>query len=55
MSAPNKTYDPVRVAALAPAEVERMTAEGLAAIAAAGDLRRAEGGGGRRIGAGRRR
>src|SRR5215831_7690502 len=35
MSAPNNTYDPVRVAALAPAEVERMTEEGLAAIAAA--------------------
>jgi phenylalanyl-tRNA synthetase alpha chain len=37
MSAQN-TYDPVRVAALAPAEVERMTAEGLAAISAAGDF-----------------
>jgi phenylalanyl-tRNA synthetase alpha chain len=35
MSAPNKSYDPVRAAALAPAEVERMTAEGLAEIAAA--------------------
>jgi phenylalanyl-tRNA synthetase alpha chain len=35
MSAPNNTYDPVRVAALAPAEVERMTEEGLAAIAGA--------------------
>jgi phenylalanyl-tRNA synthetase alpha chain len=35
MSAPNKTYDPVRVAALAPAEVERMTEDALAAIAAA--------------------
>jgi phenylalanyl-tRNA synthetase alpha chain len=35
MSAPNNTYDPVRVAALAPAEVERMTQEGLAAIAGA--------------------
>jgi phenylalanyl-tRNA synthetase alpha chain len=35
MSAPNNTYDPVRVAALAPDEVERMTAAGLAAIAAA--------------------
>src|SRR5438445_700452 len=33
MSAPNKSYDPVRAAVLAPAEVERMTAEGLAAIA----------------------
>ncbi|HXP20700.1 MAG TPA: phenylalanine--tRNA ligase subunit alpha [Streptosporangiaceae bacterium] len=38
MSAPNNTYDPVRVAALAPAEVERMTAEALAAIMDAGDL-----------------
>jgi len=38
MSAPNKTYDPVRVAALAPAEVERMTAEGLAAITGAKDF-----------------
>ena len=35
MSAPNKSYDPVRAAVLAPAEVERMTADGLAAIAAA--------------------
>ncbi len=45
MSAPNNTYDPVRVAALAPAEVERMTEEGLAAIAAAAtfeDLKAAE-------------
>jgi phenylalanyl-tRNA synthetase alpha chain len=45
MSAPNKNYDPVRAAALAPAEVERMTAEGLAAIAAAAsfeDLKAAE-------------
>ncbi len=45
MSAPNNTYDPVRVAALAPAEVERMTAEGLTAIAAAAcfdDLKAAE-------------
>jgi phenylalanyl-tRNA synthetase alpha chain len=45
MSAPNNTYDPVRVAALAPAEVERMTAEGLAEIAAAAsfdDLKAAE-------------
>jgi phenylalanyl-tRNA synthetase alpha chain len=38
MSAPNNTYDPVRVAALAPAEVDRMTDEGLAAIAAAGSF-----------------
>jgi phenylalanyl-tRNA synthetase alpha chain len=45
MSAPNNTYDPVRVAALAPAEVERMTEQGLAAIAAAAtfdDLKAAE-------------
>src|SRR5579859_2700647 len=32
MSAPNKTYDPVRVAALAPDEVKRMTEAALAAI-----------------------
>src|SRR5260370_14288687 len=32
MSAPNRTYDPVRVAALAPAEVERMLSKGLSAI-----------------------
>jgi phenylalanyl-tRNA synthetase alpha chain len=38
MSAPNKTYDPVEVAVLAPDEVQRMQAEALAAIAAAGDL-----------------
>jgi len=45
MSASKNTYDPVRVAALAPAEVERMTAEGLAAISAAtsfDDLKAAE-------------
>src|SRR5262252_1803430 len=45
MSASRNTYDPVRVAALAPAEVERMTAEGLAAIAASvsfDDLKAAE-------------
>src|SRR5260221_8871652 len=45
MSAPKNTYDPVRVAALAPAEVERMTEEGLAAVAAAStfdDLKEAE-------------
>src|SRR5215472_1244765 len=45
MSASKNTYDPVRVAALAPAEVERMTAEGLAAISAAAsfdDLKAAE-------------
>src|ERR1700683_958965 len=38
MSAPNKTYDPVRVAALAPLEVQRMLDEGLAAIAGAGSF-----------------
>ncbi len=45
MSAPNKSYDPVRAAVLAPAEVERMTAAGLAAIASAAsfdDLKAAE-------------
>jgi phenylalanyl-tRNA synthetase alpha chain len=45
MSASRNAYDPVRVAALAPAEVERMTAAGLAAIAAAvtfDDLKAAE-------------
>ncbi|MGI9006834.1 MAG: phenylalanine--tRNA ligase subunit alpha [Streptosporangiaceae bacterium] len=35
MSAPNNTYDPVRVAALAPAEVERMTSDALSAFEAA--------------------
>ena len=38
MSAPNKTYDPVEVAVLAPEEVQRMQADALAAIAAAADL-----------------
>src|SRR5580692_5293305 len=38
MSAPNKTYDPVEVAVLAPEEVQRMQTEALAAIAAATDL-----------------
>ena len=38
MSAPNKTYDPVEVAVLAPEEVQRMQAEALAAIEAAADL-----------------
>jgi phenylalanyl-tRNA synthetase alpha chain len=38
MSAANKSYDPVEVAVLAPQEVQRMQAEALAAIAAAGDL-----------------
>jgi len=32
------TYDPVRVAALAPAEIERMTKEALTALSAASDL-----------------
>jgi phenylalanyl-tRNA synthetase alpha chain len=38
MSAPNKSYDPVRVEALSPHEVQRMTEEALAAIAAAASL-----------------
>jgi phenylalanyl-tRNA synthetase alpha chain len=38
MSAPNKSYDPVRVDALSPGEVQRMTDEALAAIAAAASL-----------------
>ncbi len=38
MSAPNKTYDPVQVAALSPDEVQRMQADALAAIDAATDL-----------------
>src|SRR5215469_9342921 len=38
MSAPNKTYDPVEVAVLAPEMVQRMQADALAAIAAATDL-----------------
>ncbi|NJP45890.1 phenylalanine--tRNA ligase subunit alpha [Actinacidiphila epipremni] len=38
MSAPNKSYDPVEVEALKPEAIERMRAEALAAIAAAGDL-----------------
>ena len=38
MSAPNKTYDPVEVAALSAGEVERVTAAALAAIAAATTL-----------------
>ena len=38
MSAPNKAYDPVEVAALAPAEVQRREADALSAIAAARDL-----------------
>ncbi|MGI5400157.1 phenylalanine--tRNA ligase subunit alpha [Streptomyces sp. CA-135486] len=38
MSAPNKSYDPVEVEALKPAEIERMRDEALAAFAAAGDL-----------------
>jgi phenylalanyl-tRNA synthetase alpha chain len=38
MSAPNKSYDPVQVAALSPDEVARMQAEALAVIAGAADL-----------------
>ncbi len=38
MSAPNNTYDPVEVAALAPDAVQRIQADALAAIAAAADL-----------------
>jgi phenylalanyl-tRNA synthetase alpha chain len=38
MSAPNKSYDPRRVAALAPEEVARVLDEALAAVAAAGTL-----------------
>src|ERR1700689_5779760 len=38
MSAPNKSYDPRTVAALAPDEVARVLAEALAAVAAAGTL-----------------
>jgi len=38
MSAPNKAYDPVEVAALSPEEVQRMQADALAAIADAADL-----------------
>lgn len=38
MSAPNKSYDPVEVEALKPAEIARMRDEALDAIAAAGDL-----------------
>ncbi len=38
MSAPNKSYDPVQVAALSPDQVERIQAEALAAIAGAADL-----------------
>ena len=38
MSAPNKSYDPKAVAALAPGEVTRVLDEALAAVAAAGTL-----------------
>ena len=38
MSAPNKSYDPVEVAALQPQELERARDEALTAIAAAADL-----------------
>src|SRR6202167_4652711 len=38
MSAPNKSFDPVQVATLAPDEVQRMVDAALAAVAAAADL-----------------
>jgi phenylalanyl-tRNA synthetase alpha chain len=38
MSAPNKSYDPVQVAALSPDEVQRMVDGALAAVAGAGSL-----------------
>jgi phenylalanyl-tRNA synthetase alpha chain len=38
MPSPNKSYDPVRVAALSPDEVQRMTDDALAAIAKAASL-----------------
>jgi phenylalanyl-tRNA synthetase alpha chain len=38
MSAPNKSYDPVRVAALSPDEVQRMVDHALAAVAGAASL-----------------
>ena len=38
MSAPNKGFDPVEVAALAPEAIDEAVAQALAAIAAAGDL-----------------
>src|SRR5258707_1496891 len=38
MSAPNKNYDPVEVAALSPEEIERALDEALKAIGAASDL-----------------
>jgi phenylalanyl-tRNA synthetase alpha chain len=38
MSAPNKSYDPVRVAALSPDEVQRMVDDALAAVAGAANL-----------------
>jgi phenylalanyl-tRNA synthetase alpha chain len=38
MSAPNKSYDPVRVAALSPEEVQRMADDALAAVAGAATL-----------------
>jgi phenylalanyl-tRNA synthetase alpha chain len=38
MSAPNKNYDPVEVTSLSPGEVERMLAEALEAVRAAGSL-----------------
>ena len=38
MSAPNKSYDPVQVAALSAEEVQRMVDDALSAIAGAADL-----------------
>ena len=38
MSAPNKSFDPVQVAALAPDAIEQAVADALAAVAAASDL-----------------
>ncbi len=38
MSAPNKAYDPVEVAALSPGQLQRMQADALAAIAGAANL-----------------
>jgi phenylalanyl-tRNA synthetase alpha chain len=38
MPSPNRSYDPVRVAALSPDEVQRMTDDALAAIAKAASL-----------------
>src|SRR5215471_5195875 len=38
MSSSHRTYDPVRVAALAPAEIERLTSEALSALREASDF-----------------